>query len=182
MVGGMLVLFGLLLEKNADKEEFSNIDDFRLQKLKSKRGVNIVIAGIVVEIVVAGVFAAMDGWEMRQANFRESGIEARLQQRTITKEQHDAFIKYLAGAPRGLVMVVTIGVDNETKIYARKIRAMLDDAGYYWVDKSEDDVIFGFPLSTPDPHDVQLSVFTTGFYPAFVLNIKHAFDHIGIPL
>jgi hypothetical protein len=72
MLGGMMVFRGLWIEKKADKEVFLNVDDFRSSKLKSKRGWNMLMLGIVVETAVAGVFAARDGWEIRQIKINEA--------------------------------------------------------------------------------------------------------------
>jgi hypothetical protein len=66
MIGGMMVFRGLWIEKKADKTGFLNVEDFRSSKLKSKRGWNILMWGIAIETAVAGVFAARDGWEIRQ--------------------------------------------------------------------------------------------------------------------
>jgi hypothetical protein len=46
MLGGLMVFRGLWIEKNADKETFLNVEDFRASKLKSKRGWNILMWGI----------------------------------------------------------------------------------------------------------------------------------------
>lgn len=64
--GGVLVFWGLWMEGAPDEKELPNIDAFRRHKLKAKRGWNILMIGIFLEIVVAVVFAARDGWQARQ--------------------------------------------------------------------------------------------------------------------
>jgi hypothetical protein len=60
-VGGMLVFLGLWIEKDADKEEKKYLSTIaravRLVKLKSEIGWCILMAGIVIEIIVAGFTA-----------------------------------------------------------------------------------------------------------------------------
>jgi hypothetical protein len=66
--GGVLVFRGLWIENKADKDEYLDVDDFRLSKLKKRRGWKMLMLGIALETVVAGVFAAKEGWEIRQIN------------------------------------------------------------------------------------------------------------------
>jgi hypothetical protein len=71
--GGVLVFRGLWIENKADKDEFLDVDDFRSSKLKKKRGWKMLMWGIALETLVAGVFAAKDGWEIRQTNAKTPG-------------------------------------------------------------------------------------------------------------
>jgi hypothetical protein len=64
--GGVLVFWGLWMEGPPDEKPFPNIDAFRRHKAKAKRGWNLLMLGIFVEIIVAVVFAARDGWQARQ--------------------------------------------------------------------------------------------------------------------
>ncbi len=69
--GGVLVFRGLWIEKKADEAEKKEhpdtfVDEVKSLKLKSKRGWKMLMWGIALETVVAGVFAARDGWEIRQ--------------------------------------------------------------------------------------------------------------------
>src|ERR1700722_1753875 len=71
MLGGALVLWGHWTEKKADeagKKEHPEIfiDEIKLLKLKSKRGWKMLMCGILIETVIVGIFAARDGWEIRQ--------------------------------------------------------------------------------------------------------------------
>jgi len=68
VLGGLMVFRGLWIEHKADKDKFSTADDFRSSKLKKNRGWKMLMWGIAIETVVAGVFAAKDGWEIRQAS------------------------------------------------------------------------------------------------------------------
>jgi len=77
--GGVLVLRGLWIEKKADKEEYLDVDDFRSSKLKSKRGWKMLMWGIFVETAVAGIFAAKDGWEIRQIEINAAKNDPRNQ-------------------------------------------------------------------------------------------------------
>jgi hypothetical protein len=75
--GGVLVFRGLWIEKKADESEKKEhldafIDEVRLLKLKSKRGWKMLMWGIALETAVAGVFAARDGWEIRQMKIIEA--------------------------------------------------------------------------------------------------------------
>src|SRR5208283_1297949 len=70
--GGVLVFRGLWIENKADKDEFFDVDDFRSSKLKKKRGWKMLMWGIALETLVAGVFAARDGWEIRQIKMNEA--------------------------------------------------------------------------------------------------------------
>jgi hypothetical protein len=64
----MIVFWGLWTEKKAHKEAYLNVNDLRASKRREERGWNILMFGIAIEILVAFVFAAKDGWEIRQIN------------------------------------------------------------------------------------------------------------------
>src|SRR3989442_502968 len=72
VVGGVVVFCGLWIEKKHSKERYLSAHDFRSSKLKAERGWKLLMIGIFIEIVVAGVFAAKDGWEIRQIKENES--------------------------------------------------------------------------------------------------------------
>ena len=61
-IGGTIVLVGLLMEFLAEKPRFANISAFRFWERIKRWGELIVIIGIVVEIIVGGMFAR-DEWE-----------------------------------------------------------------------------------------------------------------------
>lgn len=67
-LGGIIVFWGLWIEKKADKKWYPNVDDFRSFKREAERGWKILMIGIIVEIVVGVWFAVRDGWEIRQIN------------------------------------------------------------------------------------------------------------------
>jgi hypothetical protein len=78
--GGLLVFRGLWLEKEADEAEKKEhadafVDQIKSLKLKSKRGWKMLMWGVALETVVAGVFAARDGWEIRQMKNYEVSID-----------------------------------------------------------------------------------------------------------
>ena len=62
-IGGILVLFGLWMEKGAENDWFLNADDLRRQKLKAKWGWRFLMLGILVEI---GTGAALAGYDVRE--------------------------------------------------------------------------------------------------------------------
>jgi hypothetical protein len=64
--GGGLVFWGLWKEGPPDEKPLLDIDAFRRHKAEARRGWNILMLGIGLEIVVAVVFAAKDGWQARQ--------------------------------------------------------------------------------------------------------------------
>jgi hypothetical protein len=66
-IGGIIVFFGLWIEKSADKKEYSNISDFRSSKAKGKCGWWILMIGISVEVLVGGALAYKDQREMNRA-------------------------------------------------------------------------------------------------------------------
>jgi hypothetical protein len=72
--GGIVVFWGLLVEKKAIKEHYSSAHEIRQAKRKEERGWNILMAGIAIEIAVGFTFAAKDGWEIRQINNEISRI------------------------------------------------------------------------------------------------------------
>jgi len=115
-IGGMIVFLGLWMEKEGDKEEFIDVDDFRVSKLRKKIGWWILMFGILIEIGVAGLTAKND-WEARQ-------------DRTITNKQRNSFILWTKNYPKVPVRVFVGLEDYETLHYAQKIRQMLDAAGY----------------------------------------------------
>jgi len=63
-IGGAFVFVGLLLETLSDKQWFKTLDSFKRWKSLKHCGEWLVIAGIVVEMVDAGVTA----WEIKQAD------------------------------------------------------------------------------------------------------------------
>jgi hypothetical protein len=76
VIGGLMVFRGLWIEHKADKDEFSDVNDFRLSKLRKNRGWKMLMWGIAIETLVAGVFAAKDGWEVEKIRRNEAKTEA----------------------------------------------------------------------------------------------------------
>ncbi len=66
-VGGILVFCGLWMEGPPEEKEHRDTEESRKHK-RAKRGWNILMVGIFVEILVAAGLAAYDGWEFRQMN------------------------------------------------------------------------------------------------------------------
>jgi hypothetical protein len=78
-IGGIIVLWGLLLEWKADKEwyfneQYSNLEDLRKCKFKAKCGAKLVMAGICVEIIIAIIFAILDVSEKWKSDPRNKPI------------------------------------------------------------------------------------------------------------
>src|ERR1022692_763363 len=65
-IGGAIVFWGLWMEGPPDDKPFRDISELRKHKAKAKCGWNLLMVGIFIEIVVAVVFAARDGWQARQ--------------------------------------------------------------------------------------------------------------------
>src|ERR1017187_4554465 len=59
-VGGILVFFGLLLEKLAGNPWYPNIDGFRQRESKTRWGWRLLMSGILVEIGVGFAIAVKD--------------------------------------------------------------------------------------------------------------------------
>jgi hypothetical protein len=74
-IGGIFVLVGLLLEKGKEKERFSSIKDFRLQKAKAEWGSWILIFGIVIEIGTGAALTWMEVSESIDAANRMAQID-----------------------------------------------------------------------------------------------------------
>lgn len=68
--GGIIVFWGLWLEKRAVKDRYSDVTDFRESKQKAEFGWKVLMVGIAIEIIVGFAFAAKDGWEIRQIETR----------------------------------------------------------------------------------------------------------------
>ena len=64
-IGGFIVLVGIVLEVLADKKWFKNVKAFRFWNGVKFWGEILVIVGIAIEVVDAGI-AANDGWQTRQ--------------------------------------------------------------------------------------------------------------------
>ena len=63
-LGGAIVFWGLRLENKANKEEYLSVADFRSSKLLLKRGEKWVRRGVLIEIILAILFAANEGWQI----------------------------------------------------------------------------------------------------------------------
>ena len=64
-IGGVVVVLGLLFETLADKKSFADIKSFRRWHTLKGWGEWLVIAGVAIEVIVAG-FTAIDEWETKQ--------------------------------------------------------------------------------------------------------------------
>jgi hypothetical protein len=64
--GGIVVFWGLWLEKKYEKEAYTNVDDFRFCKSKRERGWKILMLGISLEIVIGFAHALEDGIEIKR--------------------------------------------------------------------------------------------------------------------
>jgi len=73
MVGGILVFWGLRIEKMAENDLSPDIfsEEEKSRRLKAKRGWKLLMLGVFIEILVAGFFAAKDGWEIREVQINE---------------------------------------------------------------------------------------------------------------
>src|ERR1043166_6570802 len=67
-LGGIVVFWGLWVEKKAVKESYRNVEEFRSSKVKAERGWKILMWGVGLEIFIAMGLAAKDGWDIRQVN------------------------------------------------------------------------------------------------------------------
>jgi hypothetical protein len=81
-IGGVLVLIGLWMEYvSTDEKRYENvdIDGFRALKSKEKRGEKLVMWGIILEIMVAVIFAGRDDWHVRQMDIANKNADPRNQ-------------------------------------------------------------------------------------------------------
>ena len=91
--GGILVLIGLWLEEHGELETYRDIAHFRKSRCKSKRGREILIFGIVVEIIVAIGLAVRDGVQMANIKMETDPQNANISDMSATailfvKETH----------------------------------------------------------------------------------------------
>jgi hypothetical protein len=71
-IGGVLVFWGLWVEGPPDDAGPGDSEAVTRNKRKARRGWKILVAGILVEIVVAAVFAAREAWQARQTSIEIS--------------------------------------------------------------------------------------------------------------
>jgi hypothetical protein len=82
-IGGVIVLIGLLLEKFSEKKWHKNINDFRRCESRRCWGEWFVMAGILVEIIVAA-FSANDAWQTRQMAIKNDPRNATISEISAT--------------------------------------------------------------------------------------------------
>ncbi len=70
MLGGVMVFLGLWLEGPPGTGETSDAEAKRLHRVREKRGWKILMLGIAVEILVAGLFAVREGWQARETGLQ----------------------------------------------------------------------------------------------------------------
>jgi len=102
------------------------------------------------------------------------------ERRTISKEQHDKFIKCLGGIFVGKVIVVSTSMDFETRNYAEQIRKMLYDAGFTDEKMNKIFVPTGAYSKTSENTTVTLGLVDLTASPRFTGAIQHCLDEIGI--
>jgi len=79
-LGGIVVIIGLWWEyKSTDETRYekAEIDEFRSLKSLEKRGEKWVIAGIIIEVIVAVLFAWRDDWHIRQIETAQHNADPR---------------------------------------------------------------------------------------------------------
>jgi hypothetical protein len=76
-IGGLLVFWGLVKEKLADREIFPNIEDFRRSKNMREAGWRILMVGIGFEIITAFASTWRGEAEIRQTRINEAKIDPR---------------------------------------------------------------------------------------------------------
>lgn len=156
------------MESKADKEEYLNVDDFRSSKLKRIRGWKLLMWGIMVETAVAGVFAARDGWEIRQTNAKirleTEGIQLSAKQK--------ADFKSALSVLRGKFVVWYTLEDKPTVSFAQQINDLLETNGFNSVQPPSYRMVGvqtkGIILEAASPTN-----------PPFAANLKFAFMRMG---
>ncbi|MBI5774303.1 MAG: hypothetical protein HZA89_11240 [Verrucomicrobia bacterium] len=78
IVGGILVFWGLKLEKMAESDEYLDafVDGVKSKKLQAQRGWRILMTGIVVEVVAALGVSIISGLEIAVLNEKSKQLEA----------------------------------------------------------------------------------------------------------
>jgi hypothetical protein len=116
-------------------------------------------------------------------------LEAKLQHRTITPENVKKFIEFsdyfiaYNHEQKGEVVVTADALDNESRVYARKIRLLLDEAGYN--SKEFPEVIFeppdyGIDLLANTNANIIMTFSAFSNAPPYALAVKRAFELIDI--
>jgi hypothetical protein len=80
--GGVFVFAGLLMERFSEKDWHKNLSDFRRSKSRMVWGEWIVIAGIVMEIFVAG-WTAVEEWQTRQIAISNDPLNQPIKSMTV---------------------------------------------------------------------------------------------------
>ena len=141
VVGGVLVFWGLKLEKDAEPKENLDafVDDIKCRKLRARLGWRLLMWGVAIEVVAALGISVISGLENAEANLaseklKQSNLELqiKLQPRTITEVQITNFIFLTERIPKIPVRVdVGNGVfSEETCNYAYQIRQLLNQVKY----------------------------------------------------
>jgi len=76
-IGGFVALIGILMEVLVEKKWFKNINDFRWCESVKHWGEILLIIGVAIEVVVAGL-AAEDEWQIRQMAIKNNPLNQRI--------------------------------------------------------------------------------------------------------
>ena len=144
-------------------------------------GIGVMVFGVIITASSTLVGRRVDGLNKSQSAARERIIDAKFEPRTISTDKQLDFIKFLKGKPKGEIVVTTIAVDNDTRIFSTIIRDMLDRAGYGCGKYPR--VIVGDPqqtglISVVNPRP-DISITVSGQLPEYAVAIKDAFERIG---
>jgi len=102
-------------------------------------------------------------------------LELKLQQRTITPENREKFIKFLINKPRGMIRVsASEGSGYEVETYAERIRKMCFAAGY---DVGKKTTIY---IGGQIPAGIGIGVANITNQPPFAGAVQKALKEIGI--
>ncbi|HWY29471.1 MAG TPA: hypothetical protein VNX46_01875 [Candidatus Acidoferrum sp.] len=153
-LGFLMVLLGVVFEGIEHWGKFKKGENVRKKRLE-KKGWLVLVVGLAIELIGgnmawrisdrinAELLATASRSELKaaQANERTATIESnnlvlqakveQLKARRISVKQEKDFIDLLKFSNKGPVRVLVGPKDSETEEYAREVRAILDESGYY---------------------------------------------------
>ena len=158
IIGGLIVYWGLRVEKNAEKllppTDF-NLDIFgdikEKQQAEIDRGWKILMTGIVVEVIAALLISIISGLEVANAN--EKSASANLEAKQAEKAAGDARELAVITESNNLVLQTNV---LELKIALGKIQARN-------INLEQSDAFINFLKNRPNKHPVKVYVIERDF-------------------
>ncbi|MGA2751621.1 MAG: hypothetical protein ABSG59_22880 [Verrucomicrobiota bacterium] len=137
-IGGAMVARGLWLEDQGEKNQFQDINDFRLSKDRAHRGLRWVFWGVVLETVLGFGVAMWEGAQFfkteeqsKVVSEKLSGVESRLQQRQLSTLQASIIKKRLEHFAGNNVQIVFDESVWEPFAYSMDFCRLFESAGLH---------------------------------------------------